>query len=189
MDFSGSPTIISPVVMGLFHLTKRSSVRTRIREAMAYQMKNTMAIPNGYFQTPVEINVNSPVNDNGRTGFPSWDIKWLRERYTNNINGGNSAGGYNKIGSIWLHGVLYTEKCGLNPQSMTRIREDAVADVEKLFGTDHSISDESGNHTVFNSILTENEVFGDKANEPRGGVDLILDIYYRIKLTDPTQDF
>lgn len=164
------------------------SIRTKIREAIAYMIKNTVKISNGYFQDIAEVHVNAPVNNSQRKDYPSVDVIWLRERYTNSFQGGNSLGGYNKFATVLISGYLWEDGCQPNAEEMVRLRENFVADMEKLFGTNHSLVGEQG-RSAFNSIILSNTVFGLEATDPRGGVDIELDVSYRIELEDPTQDF
>ena len=188
-SFGGSPEVNAPVTSGRFHLTRPESVRTQIREAMAWGIKNTITKSNGYNFNIGEVNVNAPVNDNGRQAWPSIDIIFLRERYTNNVSGGNSCGGYNKIATILLEGHLFENQCSLNPEGIVLQREMYIADIEKYFGTYYYIPDSDGNWTAFNSIVINNNIFGIESTEPKGGVEIELEVYYRIELTDPTQTF
>ena len=189
MILSGSPTLIAPSSMGYFTLARPSSVRTKIREALAFGISTTIKKSNGYFLDVGEVHVNAPANDNGRNKFPSVDIIWGRERYTNNVRGGNSLGGYNKVAMVILDWHLHEKKCAYTPEEIVSLREQAVADTEKYFGTWYGIPDDAGVHTAFNCIVTNNTPWGIEATEPKGGVTIELEVYYRIELTNPTQTF
>lgn len=167
-----------------------TSVRTKIREALAFGIKNNITKSKGFFNDIGEVHVNAPVNDSSRKAFPSVDILWIRERYTNSFSGGNSLGGYNKFATILLRGVLSAEKCNAaDPQDIVLLRETYIADIEKYFGINYFIPGETLPETAFNSIIVSNVVWGLESTEPRGGVDIELEISYRIELADPTQEF
>lgn len=133
--------------------------------------------------------MNAVASNSKRNAYPSIDILWQRERYTNNVSGGNSIGGYNKIARVILDCHLFEENCTDSPEDIVRKRENIIADVEKYMGLNFFIPDSSGNRTAFNSIVTSNLVYGTEATEPYGSVEIELDVYYRILLGDPTQDF
>ena len=191
--FSGNNTTLAPVNVGRFAVTHPTSIRTQIREAMAWGLMNLTGKANGYKLDMGEVHVNAPANDNARKKYPSIDIIWLQERYTNNVNGGNSLGGYNKIASVLVSGRLVENQCSLTPEDIVLLREHFIADIEKFFGTYYYIPDSTypadGNWTVFNSILVNNTPYGIEATEPKGGVDMELEVYYRIELTNPNQTF
>jgi len=189
VSFGGSPAVNAPSSLGYFHVDRPDTVRTKVREALAWGIKNVITKANGFNLDIAEVHVNAPANDNDRHAFPSVDILWMRERYTNNVSGGNSLGGYNKIASVLIEGHLYGKDCNLVPEDIVLKRELFVADIEKYFGTYYYIPDQSGNWTVFNSIVVNNNIFGIKATEPKGGVEIELEVYYRIELTNPNQTF
>lgn len=197
ITFSGTANVNSSITMGLasfFQPTGASgntSVRTRIREALANGIKTTITKTNGYFNDIGEVNVNAVITNNGRKKFPSIDVLWIGERYTNNFSGGNSLGGYNKFATILLDCHLFEDNCSLDPQDIVLARETMLADLEKYFGTFYYLPDpvNSRDETAFNSIITGNEIFGIEVTEPRGGIQVRLEVSYRIELTDPTQTF
>lgn len=195
LSLSGTGTVNSSVGVGTATFPYLSnndgavSIRTKIREALAFQIKNTIRIDNGFFLDIGEVNVNGPINNAQRKAFPSVDILFVQERYTNSFQGGNSLGGYNKFATVFIIGNLFEDDCKFNQGDMVLLRENFVADIEKLMGINFFIPDNLGNRTAFNSILTSNRVFGIEATKPRGGVEMELEISYRIELADPTQDF
>jgi hypothetical protein len=187
--FSGSPTVNAPVTLGYFHVDRPDSVRTRIREALAWGIKNRITKANGFNLDIGEVHVNAPANDNDRKVWPSVDILWLPERYINNIRGENSLGGFNKIGTILIEGHLFENQCDLVPEDIVLKREMFIADMEKYFGIYYYIPDSGGVATAANSIPISNTPFGIKSTEPKGGVEFEIEVYYRIEQADPTQDF
>ncbi len=197
ITFSGNPTVNDSVTFGniqFFQPTGASgnvSVRTKIREALANGIYTTIRKSNGYFFDIGEVNVNVMVNNNGRKKFPSVDIIWVKERYTNNFQGGNSLGGYNKFATVMIEGHLIEENCSEDPASITLMKEMFVADMEKYFGTNFFLPDpvEGRADTAFNTMIIFNTDFGIDVTRPRGGVEVQLEISYRILLTDPTQTF
>ena len=195
LTLSGSPTVNASIVDGVMAFAAPSgtftgvSVRTAIREALAFGIKNNITKTNGFFNDVGEVFVNAVANFSKRTSYPSIDILWLRERYTNNIRGGNSLGGYNKIANILLDCYLFEDNCKDSPEKVVLKRENIVADIEKHFGVDFSIPNSAGVTTAFNSILVNNIVHGIQATEPYGSVEIELEVYYRIELADPTQQF
>lgn len=195
ISFSGNASVNASVVGGtltfptLTGASNTVSVRTRIREAIAYGVKNTISKSNGYFNDIGEVFVNTVANTSGRSNYPSIDILWVKERYTNNVQGGNSLGGYNKIATVFLDCYLFAEKCKDSAADIVTKRENIVADIEKYFGTNFIIPDSNGDATAFNSIVVSNVIHGIDATAPKGSVEIQLEVYYRIELTDPTQDF
>lgn len=170
----------------------RVSVRTKIREALANGIKTTINKSNGYFNDVGEVHVNVATSNNDRKAYPSIDITWIRERYTNNFSGGNSVGGYNKFATILLDCYLLGDDCNdFDAQDIVLARETMLADLEKYFGTFYYLPDpvESRNETAFNTIITSNNIFGINATSPRGGMVVEIEVSYRIELKDPTQEF
>jgi len=189
MSFSGSPTVNAPVCTGYFHIEKALSIRTKIRIAMAYGLSTNLTKANGYFLDIGEVHVNAPTNDDGRKAWPSVDIIWDTETYTNRISGENSLGGYNKVGRIFIKGVLFADANKIVSEEIVLMREHFIADIERYFGINYIIPDSNGAGTVQNCILISNDIFGMDVNAPKGEVIMPLEVYYRIELTDPTQDF
>lgn len=194
-SFGGTATVLPSVAGGIITITSPSgaanstSIRTRIREAIAYGVKNTITKSNGYFNDIGEVFVNAVASNSKRNNYPSIDVTWIRERYTNSIQGGNSQGGYNKIASIMLDCYIFEEGCKASPEDVVLARENIIADIEKYFGTNFFIPNSLGVRTAMNSILINNIAHGIQATEPYGSVEMELEVYYRILLTDPTQDF
>lgn len=168
-----------------------TSVRTKIREALANGIKTTITKSNGYFNNIGEVHVNAATNNTSRKAYPSIDVIWIDERYTNNFQGGNSLGGYNKFARVMIDCHLFDDQCSMDPQDIVLVRETILADMEKYFGTFYYLPDpiEGRAETAFNTIITSNNIFGIEATEPKGGIEITLDISYRILLTDPTQEF
>lgn len=164
------------------------SVRTRIREAMAWGLKNLIKKSNGYFLDISEVNVNKK-SISGNRVFPSIDIDWLREDYNTNIDGGGSLGGWNKVANISLYCYLKEKKCQTAGEEVVLLREKMIADLEQYFGRYFSIPDSTGYNTAFNSVITDNYIFGMEENEPFAGVQVDIELHYRILQTDPTQTF
>ena len=194
-EFSGTALALPSVVGGTMTLSSPTgaanseAVQTRIREAAAFGVKNTITKSNGYFNDIGEVNVNAVASNSKRNNYPSIDLSWIRERYTNNVQGGNSLGGYNKIASMLIDCHIFAEDCKASPESVVLARERIVADIEKYFGTHFIIPNSLGVGTAFNCIIIGNTTNGIQATEPYGSVEIQLEIYYRILLTDPTQDF
>lgn len=196
ITFSGSPTVLDSLTYGNVNFpivtgaANQYSIRTNIRSALAYGIKNNIKKGNGYFNDIGEVHVNAVASNSRRNNYPSIDIIWLRERYTNNIKGGNSLGGYNKIATVALLCYLFADACAPNNVGeIVLLRENIIADLEKYFGINFFIPDQAGNRTAFNCIINSNTVHGIQATEPYGPVEVELEIYYRIELADPTQDF
>jgi len=197
LTLSGTSNVNSSISSGrasFFQPTGSSgntSVRTKIREALANGLKTTITKSNGYFNDIGEVNVNAVINNNGRKKYPSIDVIWVTERYTNNFSGGNSLGGYNKFATVLIDCHLFSDDCSLDPQDIVLARETILADMEKYFGTYYYLPDpvKGRGETTFNSIITANDIFGIEATEPKGGIQVRLEVSYRIELTDPTQDF
>ncbi len=195
MILTGSPTVNSSLTLGalvfpvLTGAAGVNSIRTKIREALAYGIKNIISKSNGYFFNIGEVHVNAVANNAKRKKYPSVDILWQRERYTNSITGGNSLKGHNKIASILLYGHLFEENCKKSPEDIVLMRENFVADMDKFFGINFFIPNSSGIRTAFNTIPINNFVNGIEATEPYGSVEYNIELYYRIEVGDPTQDF
>lgn len=197
-SFGGTATVLPAVTFGnavFFQPTGASgkvSVRTKIREALANGIKTTITKSNGFFNDIGEVNVNVVSVHNDRKAFPSIDIVWLPERYTNNFSGGNSLGGYNKFARVMFDCYVLGNDCKeFDAADIVLARENILADLEKYFGTFYFLPDpvEGRAETAFNIIITANNIFGIKATEPNGGMEVETEISYRILLTDPTQEF
>ena len=188
-SFSGSPTVLASITTGLLNIVKARSVRTRIREALADGIKNRINKNDGYFFNIGEVHVNAPANNGDRKSFPSVDILWVTERYTNSFSGGASLGGFNKFATILLDGHLFEDECNLLIEDIVLMRENFVADIERFIGNFFFIPDESGVETAFNTIPKNNDTYGIKSTEPFGGVDVLIEISYRIEQKNPTQSF
>ena len=188
-SFSGSPTVNPSITTGLLSIVKARSVRTRIREALADGIKNRINKNDGYFFNIGEVHVNAPANNGNRKAFPSVDILFVTERYTNNRQGGGSLGGFNKFATILIDGHLFEDKCNLLIEDIVLMRENFVADIERFVGNFFFIPDSSGVETAFSTIPINNDTYGIKSTEPLGGVEVIIEVSYRIEQKNPTQSF
>jgi len=153
-------------------------MRERIRKAAIYGLKNNVNPANGYYLKFGEVN-SEVVEHSQRKDYPSVDAVWGDEVYTNEFTGGHSLGLYEKIADLFID-VWIKELDG-----MTTMKEKVIADIEKYFGTNYSIPDENGNGTAFNCIISNNRHFGTRAEKPRGGISILLKVYYRQQLINP----
>lgn len=180
ISFSGSSTALSPYGFGALVLQTPQSVREKIRAAAAWGIANTITKANGYYNDIGEVNVQE-VSYSKRKAFPSIDLLWGNERYLSSVSGGHTTGAYEKMATLYI-------ECWMDEtesDEMTVARETIIADIEKYFGTYYYIPDSDSNWTAFNCMLNNNTLFGVREDNPRGGVELQLDVYYRIDLTNP----
>lgn len=184
MAFAGIADQQVSLVIGLGTFSSLESIRNKILNAIQYGLQNTIKPANGYYfdMTDGEVNLEEKAFSE-RKKYPSIDILPGEEIYTNNISGGNSLGGYNKIFRVFFE-VWLDERENLKLE-----QNKMIADFEKYFGTNFKLPDSVGSQTAFNCILTRNVPFGMGDNRPRGGVDFLLEVYYRILLTDPNTTF
>lgn len=176
--FSGTPAPSDAYAFGAFTIPAAQTVREKIRAAAAYGIKNTIAKSNGYYNNIGEVNVED-VEFAERKNFPSIDLVWGDEIYTNDVPGSHTTGAYEKIADLFIEGWFH------EAEDMTLEKEKLIADIEKYFGTNYWIPDSSGNQTAFNCMLTKNSHFGGENNKPKGGISMLLKVYYRIELTNP----
>jgi len=178
--FSGTPAATDSYCFGSLTIPTPQSVRETIRAAAAWGILNQISKANGYFNDIGEVNTQE-VSYSKRKKFPSIDLLWGNETYLSNVPGGFTTRTYEKVAPLFIECWLdYTES-----SDMVVEREKMIADIEKYFGTYYYIPDENGTWTAFNCMLNNNVPFGMKENNPKGGVELQLDVYYRTDLTNP----
>ncbi len=180
ISFSGSPSTTAPYGFGVLSLQTPQSVREKIRAAAAWGIANTITKANGYYNNIGEVNVQE-VSYSKRKRFPSIDLLWGNEKYLSDVPGGHTTGAYEKMAPLYIE--CWIEEA--ESDTMTVFRETIIADIEKYFGTNYYIPDSDGNWTAFNCMLNNNNLFGMTENNPKAGVELQLDVYYRIDLTNP----
>ena len=153
------------------------SVEENILDAIATGLR-TITVDNGYSITIGDIN-KEEVAFSDRMNFPSVDILWGPEIYLNTIEGKHTTGAYEKVADIFIEGWLNAQ------ENMFAEKIKFKNAIEKYFGTNYIIPNGSGVGTAFNCMLANNALFGMKRNDPKGGVSMLLKVYYRIELTDP----
>jgi len=178
ISFSGTPSASTSYGFGSMTLPTPQSAREKVRAAAAYGIKNTISQANGYFNDIGEVNVQE-IEFAHRKAFPSIDLLWGDEIYQNTVPGSNTTHLYEKVADLWIEAWLD------DYDDMTLEKEKLIADIEKYFGTNYWIPDASGNRTAFNCMLARNAHFGQRDNTPKGGVSLLLKVYYRTPFTNP----
>jgi hypothetical protein len=171
---------VSSIAIGKGFLTysERQSLRERIRNAVEYGLKTLITEGLGYFNVYEEVNTEI-VTHAERGYFPSIDLFWGDETYTNTLQGGHSTGLYEKVADLFVD-VWINDN-----ENMALAKERVVADIEKFFGTNYTLPDSNGNATAFNAVIQRNTHFGARSEKPRGGVSFLVKVYYRIQLTNP----
>lgn len=178
LNFLGTPTLTNAYGVGSLVLPTQQSVREKIRSAVAYGVKNTITKANGYYNdigsVDVQANSYSKIKE-----FPNVSLLWLNEQYTNSNSGGHTLHAYEKITELLIEAWFNVN------QDMVLQRENFIADIEKYFGVYYYIPDANGVATCFSSMLISNNIFGMEENEPKGGVQLTLRIWYRVDIDNP----
>ena len=159
-----------------FDSAEDSTVRTALRQAVKFGIEQ-ITIANGY-RTKVKM-VNDPwVPDNKMQEFPNVNLYWGREERL-----GSRIAGNNPLLDMRM---TCTISCHLASTNDPVTRQDKMlADVQQYFGNNFYIPDSSGNRTIFNCVYLSSEPWGGDPNKPTCGIDIELEIFYRINLKNP----
>jgi len=182
LTLTGTPTITDTYSIGSLMLMTPQSVREKIRAGLAYGLKYNLTKSTGYFNDIGEVNVE-PKSFALRKNFPSIDVIWDSEKYTNGVSGGNTLGAYEKISTLFID-VWFQENDILDRVLQ---RETIVSDLEKYFGINYRLPQaDNSNSGAFTCILESNKIFGMQENKSQGGISLVLKVYYRIDISNPS---
>jgi hypothetical protein len=155
--------------------TNAKSVRTKIREAIQYQIQQ-ITIANGYKNTFSEVLFEIPTSQS-RINYPSVTVLFGQEQIVNEDMSDN----------LWHKLLPVMFIVHLMDQADTVLyRETILQDLEYRFGNNFTIKDSAGVETCMIATLDTNEPFGMKINKPQIGITFGFSVRYRQSIIDPT---
>jgi hypothetical protein len=63
--------------------------------------------------------------------------------------------------------------------------EDILADIEKRIYNNYVLPDYAGNRTCTECYITSNRPFGIESTQPAGGIQIMMDVFYRQDISNP----
>lgn len=152
------------------------SARTKLREAIKWNVQQITAA-NGYRSTVWQV-YDPPKNIAQISEFPSCNLYWGRESNENDGIVGN-----NQLLDIRFSFLLSFVLSDINDQALEQ--DKILADVQQRFGKYFYIPGSDGNRTAFNSIFRYSEPWSHESQKPRCGIDIEIDVWYRLKIDNP----
>lgn len=154
------------------------SVRTKIRKAVFHGLGQITTV-NGYNLTVGDRNKREK-SEEQMLNYPSVNVNFGAERYTNSETGGNSLG-------FLVKSLSMTLNCHV--KNINDVRENEakmLADLEKYFLNNRALPGSTGVSTVMGNLVpSENDVSGMEVNTPQGRRDFTVRIDYLQNLLDP----
>lgn len=160
-------------------VVKAKSARTRIREALAYQLKSIRKNA-GYANDIVDVRFIAPSMEDIKI-YPTVVALMGDER---TLDAQTASSTFNRIQKE-LSVVLLVF---INERTDTSLAQDKVIqDIERLIGEHHGLEHPDGDCTCFLAQVSRTRPFGMAPNKPSVGVSVTLTIRYQQSRTDPTQ--
>ncbi len=173
-------------------------VRSRIRDAVLYSLRNRI-LANG---TAIRYSDagNTTVSSEGyyNTVTRAFDPPRTYEQFDEypSINvfiDGESCDSASNVNTDQNQALLHNSfilqmDCFLNDINDPALAQDKILhDIQKFFGINYYIPDESGNATAFNCYYDSSSPFGTDRTSPNSGITIRYRIWYRQQLTNPSQ--
>jgi hypothetical protein len=153
-----------------------NTVRTKLREALKYGLQQ-ITITNGYRSTVKAV--YDPIKEMEKmTRFPCINLEWGQEFRT-----GEHLGAAND--SLLDIRFEFTCECYFKTTNPPLAQDKIIADLQQYFGSRHWVPSETGDQTAFNCVYLSSTPWGVDAQRGICGVDVVFEIWYRIRLSDP----
>lgn len=154
-----------------------SSVRTNLRTALRTCILE-MTTGSGYNHTYEDV--NDPVkNMEQMTRYPAVNIMFGQERRQNTHLAGN-----NPLIDILVPVQFDIFLHDINDTSLAQ--DKVIADFQKYFGSNYYIRPAAGDRTAFNCIWLASLCWGTEREVPNCGVSIDFEVFYSIRLNDPS---
>ena len=154
-----------------------SSVRTNLRTALRSCILE-MTTTAGYNFTYSDV--NDPVkNMEQMTRYPTVNILLGPERRQNTRLAGN-----NPLLDILIPVQFDIFLHDINDTSLAQ--DQAIADFQKYFGQNYYVRPAAGDRTVFNCVWLASTIWGTDREVPNCGVSIDFEVFYSIRLNDPS---
>jgi len=173
-------------------------IRSQIRDAVLYALRNR--IIGGGIAIRYSSEGNTTVSDAGyyhtiRHAFdPPRTFEQMQEFPCANVyidaeSCENAANVQIDQNQAALHNsfTLVMEICINETNNPALIQDQILADIQKYFGINYFIPDSAGNATCFNCYYLSSDPWGTDRTRPNCGITVNYIVWYRQKLTDPTQ--
>lgn len=154
-----------------------SSARTDLRAALRTCVLE-MTTAGGYNYTYLDV-FDPPKNMEQMTRYPTVNILLGQERRQ----------GDRYIGNNQLFDILLPVQFDvfLDDQNDSSLATDkAIADFQRYFGNNYYIKPAAESRRAFNCLWLASTVWGTERQVPSCGVSLDFEVFYSIKITDPT---
>jgi len=172
-------------------------VLSRIRQAVIYGIENRITeggnairyrdgnedivSTEGYFTT-FKHAYDPPKNIDQINEFPSCNVLTDND-FSNNFEdltiGQNQGKAHNNFSLL-----LSCISSDINDPAL--VQDKMLHDIQKYFGINYYIPDQTGAQTCFDCNYESSTRWSTEDNEPRTGIDIIIKVRYRYRLTDPT---
>ena len=154
-----------------------SSVRTNLRNALkSCVLEMTEAA--GYNHTYLDT-FDPPRNMEQMTRYPTVNIMMGQERRQ-----GTHLAGNNPLLDILVPVQFDVFLHDINDTSLAQ--DKAIADFQKYFGANYYIRPAGGARTAFNCIWLASMIWGTDREVPNCGVSIDFEVFYSIRLNDPS---
>jgi len=152
------------------------TVRTKLREAIKWNLQQ-IATSGGYRSTIYKV-YDPPRAISALGEFPSANVSWGREERTNeHINGNNEL--------LDIRFEVQVDVFISESDDPALAQDKMIADIQQRFGQNWYIQGSDGERTAFNCLFAASEPFGIEGQKPNCGVSVMIEVWYRIKLTNP----
>lgn len=154
-----------------------SSVRTNLRSAISNCIKE-MSVTGGYNNAYLDVN-DPPKNMEQMSRYPTVNILYGQERRQ-----GNKFVGNNPILDIQIPLQFDIFIHDINDTMLAQ--DKVISDFQKYFGQNYYVRPASGLRAAFNCIWLSSTGWGTEREVPNCGVTLEFELFYSIRLNDPS---